>query len=86
MWPARRPGIRPAIHTVLPYSCSSRQFLGEYLRSCLCSALLPPCKKSPSVAALATRQVHKRDCECVGCSNLSHRKFVTTFPDVQYWF
>jgi hypothetical protein len=61
--------------------------LGEYIRSCLCSALLPPC---PDPAAnncvpLATITIRKRDCKIMRVCNWSVRKFVTTFPNLQYW-
>jgi hypothetical protein len=62
--------------------------LGEYLRSCLCSALLPPC---PAPAAdncvpIATITIRKRDCKILRVCNWSQRKFATTFPNLQYWF
>lgn len=61
--------------------------VGEYLRSCLCSALLPPCPELAydNCVPLATITVRKRDCKIIRVCNLSHRKFVTTFPNLQYW-
>jgi hypothetical protein len=61
--------------------------VSEYIRSCLCSALLPP---SPDPAAsncvpLATITIRKRDCKIMRVCNWSVRKFVTTFPNLQYW-
>jgi hypothetical protein len=61
--------------------------LGEYIRSCLCSALLPPCP-DPVVSncvPLATITIRKRDCKIIRVCNWSVRKFVTTFPNLQYW-
>jgi hypothetical protein len=62
--------------------------LGEYLRSCLCSALLPPCPTptDDSRVPLATITVRKRDCKIMRVCNLGPRKFLTTFPNLQYWF
>ena len=61
--------------------------LAEYIRSCLCSALLPPCP-DPAVSncvPLATITIRKRDCKIIRVCNWSVRKFVTTFPNLQYW-
>ena len=61
--------------------------IGEYLRSCLCSALLPPCPTAtddPRVP-LATITIRKRDCKIMRVCNVGPRKFLTTFPNVQYW-
>jgi hypothetical protein len=62
--------------------------LGEYLRSCLCSALLPPCPDpaGDNCVPLATITVRKRDCKILRVCNWTSRKFVTTFPNLQYWF
>jgi hypothetical protein len=61
--------------------------LGEYLRSCLCSALLPPCPEpaGDNCVPLATITIRKRDCKILRVCNWSQRKFVTTFPNLQYW-
>jgi hypothetical protein len=59
----------------------------EYLRNCLCSALLPPCP-DPAFAdcvPLATITLRRKDCRIVRICNLEGRKFVTTFPNLQYW-
>jgi len=61
--------------------------LGEYLRSCVCSALLPPCPEpaGDNCVPLATLTIRKRDCKILRVCNWSSRKFVTTFPNLQYW-
>jgi hypothetical protein len=59
----------------------------EYIRYCLCAALLPPCPASvedPRVP-LASITVRRDNCRIVRVCNLSYRKFVTTFPNLQYW-
>ncbi|HEY7303658.1 MAG TPA: hypothetical protein VH601_06075 [Bryobacteraceae bacterium] len=59
----------------------------EYLRGCLCSALLPPCP-DPTLAncvPLATLTVRLKDCQVLRICNLEGRKFLTTFPNLQYW-
>lgn len=59
----------------------------EYIRYCLCAALLPPCPapvEDPRVP-LAAVTVRRDNCRVVRVCNLSHRKFVTTFPNLQYW-
>jgi hypothetical protein len=60
----------------------------EYIRSCLCSALLPPCPDSvaSNCVPLATITIRKRDCKIMRVCNWSARKFATTFPNLQYWF
>jgi hypothetical protein len=62
--------------------------LGEYLRGCLCSALLPPCAEpaADNCVPLATLTIRKRDCKILRVCNWDGRKFVTTFPNLQYWF
>ena len=62
--------------------------LGEYLRACLCSALLPPCLESAgdNCVPLATITIRKRDCKILRVCNWSQRKFATTLPNLQYWF
>ena len=59
----------------------------EYLRGCLCSALLPPCP-DPAPAncvPLATITIRRKDCRIIRICNLEGRKFLTTFPNLQYW-
>src|SRR5947209_1137950 len=60
----------------------------EYIRACICSALLPPCSDpvlDPRVP-LATITIRKDTCRIVRVCNWNERKFVTTFPNLGYWF
>jgi len=62
-------------------------FLVEILRACLCSALLPPCPEpvdKPCVP-IATVTIRRQDCRILRICNLENRKFLTTFPNLQYW-
>jgi len=59
----------------------------EYLRGCLCSALLPPCPE-PALAncvPLATITLRPKNCQILRICNLEGRKFLTTFPNLTYW-
>jgi hypothetical protein len=62
--------------------------VAEYIRSCLCSALLPPCPDpvDSNCVPLATITIRRRDCKILRVCNWSQRKFATTFPNLQYWF
>jgi hypothetical protein len=59
----------------------------EYLRGCLCSALLPPCPDPAlqNCVPLATLTIRLKDCQVLRICNLEGRKFLTTFPNLQYW-
>lgn len=61
--------------------------LVEYLRFCICSAFLPPCPETGpnNCVPLATITVRGRDCRVIRICNLENRKFLTTFPNLQYW-
>jgi hypothetical protein len=61
--------------------------LTEYLRGCLCSALLPPCPEPAltNCVPLATITLRRKDCHVLRICNLEGRKFLTTFPNLQYW-
>ncbi|HEY2922860.1 MAG TPA: hypothetical protein VGK77_28100 [Candidatus Binatia bacterium] len=85
--PAPSPNQTPAQYRVAVL-VQLAPILGEYLRSCLCSALLPPCPDpaSDNCVPLATITIRKRDCKILRVCNWTSRKFVTTFPDLQYWF
>jgi len=56
--------------------------LGEYLRSCLCSAMLPSCPEpaGDNCVPLATITIRKRDCKILRVCNWSRRKFERPFP------
>jgi len=85
----------PADHARTPYFSMFSETFGriavvvtDYLFHCLCSGLLPPCPETaddPRVV-LATVTVCKGDCKIVKiCNWTTLRKFVTTFPNLQYW-
>lgn len=61
--------------------------LTEYLRGCLCSALLPPCPEPAlsNCVPLATLTIQRKGCRLLRVCNLEGRKFLTTFPNLQYW-
>jgi|HubBroStandDraft_6_1064221.scaffolds.fasta_scaffold26076_2 hypothetical protein len=85
------------IGTLLSNMCNNQdprmavaQVLWEYLRSCLCSAFLPPCPcpVSDDRVPLATITIQKSSstpCTLVEVCNINVRKFATTFPALQYW-
>jgi hypothetical protein len=64
------------------------QIMTDYFRHCFCSALLPPCPEPAcdNCVILATVTVRKSDCTIVKICNLEGRKFLTTFPNLAYWF
>lgn len=59
----------------------------EYLRYCLCAALLPPCPPPVdcNCVPLATVTVRKADCRVLKVCNWGVRRFVVTFPHLGYW-
>ncbi|MFN7931261.1 MAG: hypothetical protein U0Y68_25695 [Blastocatellia bacterium] len=61
--------------------------LQDYLMACLCSVLLPPCPApvEDGRVPLAMITVRRLDCTVLRVCNLSVRKFLTTFPNLQYW-
>ncbi len=61
--------------------------VGEYLRYCLCSALLPPCPPMVecNCVPLATVTVRKSDCHVLRVCNWGPRQQVVTFPHLGYW-
>ena len=59
-----------------------------HLLECACSGLLPPYKKmiNDPLVPLAAITVSLCDCNVIRVCNLTtHRKFLTTFPNLQYW-
>jgi hypothetical protein len=64
--------------------------LAQFIENCLCSLALPPCPCPVEDAAvpLATITVSKTGgvCSVVSICNFDARKFVTTFPNLFYWF
>ena len=61
----------------------------EVLLSCLCTALMPPCPPAPmdDCVPLAVVTVRTTNgCRVISiCNWTTHRKYVTTFPSLQYW-
>ena len=66
-----------------------RRFLLDFLRDCICSALLPPCPKpvEDNCVPLATLTINCKDgCRIKSICNWKHRRLVVTFPNLEYWF
>lgn len=61
--------------------------LWEFLKSCICSALLPPCPEPvmDDCVPLATVTVRRNDCRIVKVCNWGPRKFAITLPNLGYW-
>ena len=59
----------------------------EYLRYCLCSALLPPCPgpEDDNCVPLAMVTVRQSDCHIVRICVLEARKMAVTWPAIGYW-
>ena len=59
----------------------------EFLKDCLCSALLPPCPgpSETSCVVLATVTVRTHDCRVLRVCDWEGRKTVVTFPNLGYW-
>jgi hypothetical protein len=86
------PAAFPKPEEYIPVWTNAIQQLGllaaEFFRHCLCSALLPP-RPEPvedDCVPLATITVRRADCHIVQVCNWRPRKFVTTFPNLGYWF
>lgn len=58
----------------------------EFIRYCICSALLPPCPPPADSACvpLATVTIRRSDCQIQKVCNWGPRRFVTTFPYIGY--
>lgn len=59
----------------------------ELFRSCVCSALLPPCPTSSTedCVPLATLTVRSGDLRVLSICNWSSRRFAVTLPTLGYW-
>jgi hypothetical protein len=80
------PGMTPAQY-LQALAHGFVQITFSIFKDCLCSALLPPCPDAgpdPCVP-LATITVRSKDCTILRICNLENRKFLTTFPNLQYW-
>jgi len=63
--------------------------LVEFLKDCVCSALLPPCPGpvEDNCVPLATVTVNNKDgCRIERICNWEQRRTVITFPNLEYWF
>lgn len=87
----RCPGINDQDFDTAIATASSQYMLGalEILLSCFCTSLMPPCPTAPSddCVPLAMVTVHM-DNGCTVqsiCNWTTQRKYVTTFPSLQYW-
>lgn len=60
----------------------------DLFRSCVCSALLPPCDTGPvdDCVPLAVVTVRSSDLRVLDICNWSARKFALTAPGLSYWF
>jgi hypothetical protein len=60
----------------------------DVFRSCVCSALLPPCDVAcaDDCVPLAVLTVRSSDLRVLDICNWSARKFVITMPTLSYWF
>lgn len=59
----------------------------QFIRYCLCSALLPPCPETVSDprVPLATISVRRHDCRIVRVCVWEHRRVAVTVPALGYW-
>jgi hypothetical protein len=57
------------------------------LQKCLCAALLPPCPlpADADCVPIATVTVSRGKCRVKKICNIANRKFLLTFPILQYW-
>jgi hypothetical protein len=57
------------------------------LQKCFCAALLPPCPRPAmdDCVPIATLTVRRNPCRMVKVCNLSSRRFLLTWPNIDYW-
>lgn len=87
----RCPNVGDADFDAAIAAARSQFLLGalEVLLACLCTALMPPCPPPPMddcvpLAVVTVRMTN--GCRVVSiCNWTTHRKYVTTFPSLQYW-
>lgn len=63
------------------------EIVRSILQKCLCATLLPPCP-SPADAdcvPIATVTVSRDKCRVKKICNIANRKFLLTFPNLEYW-
>lgn len=63
------------------------EVLAAVFQKCLCGALLPPCPgpELNDCVPIATVTVTRGRCAVKHICNIGHRKFLITWPSVQYW-
>jgi hypothetical protein len=61
--------------------------LAAVLQKCLCAALLPPCPPAEmnDCVPIATLTVARGDCRVRQICNIGSRRFLLTWPAIQYW-
>jgi len=75
---------------LVAWNSSVRQALtiiASVLQKCLCAALLPPCPPPElnDCVPIATVKVTRGNCRVTHICNISNRRFLITWPSVQYW-
>jgi hypothetical protein len=80
------PGMTPAQYQ-LQIVNEVKVLLGEFLRACFCSALLPPCPSpvDDDRVYLATITIRRKDCRILEICNWDQRRFVISWPALRYW-
>ena len=66
---------------------STFEILRSILQKCLCAALLPPCAgpEDADCVPIATVTVSRSKCRVRRICNIANRKFLITFPTIEYW-
>jgi hypothetical protein len=66
---------------------SLMQIIAAVFRKCLCAALLPPCPPAEmnDCVPIATLTVARGSCRVKRICNVGSRKYLITWPAVQYW-
>jgi hypothetical protein len=81
-------GTGDALYAALNQSAYGILDVGRLVvQKCLCAALLPPCPEPSAVdcVPLATVTVSRGPCRVSKICNIAARKFLVTWPNVQYW-
>lgn len=63
------------------------EVIAAVFQKCLCAALLPPCPppEMNDCVPIATLTMGRGKCRVKHICNISHRRFLVTWPSVQYW-
>jgi hypothetical protein len=64
------------------------EILASIVQKCLCAALLPPCPPPElhDCVSIATVTVAREHCRVKHVCNIGSRRFLVTWPSLQYWF